>query len=169
MVESVEHVTEAIKVTGSNHTIPSFLLSKSRNYAICKRIGKKCRSLWCLQKCNIGRCLFQLLFLIHLILFPPDICFFSFKKDRMFSVDPPPPSSSNQNFNPTHNSPRHGKPILWLAKTPLIIWHTVVSGKKGTFICELMLERYIYLRSTQKQLKITNYVRNKSFLEFYLV
>ena len=25
------------------------------------------------------------------------------------------------------------------------------------------MERYIYLRNTQKQLKITNYVRNKSF------
>ena len=46
---------------------------------------------------------------------------------------------------------------------------TVVSEKKGTFICELILERYIYLRKTQKQLKLTNYVRNKSFLEFYLV
>ena len=46
---------------------------------------------------------------------------------------------------------------------------TVVSEKKGTFICEIVMERYIYLRNTQKQLKITNYVRNKSFLEFYLV
>ena len=46
---------------------------------------------------------------------------------------------------------------------------TVVSEKKGTFICELRLERYIYLRNTQEQLKITSYVRNKSFLEFYLV
>ena len=46
--------------------------------------------------------------------------------------------------------------------------YTVVSKKKGTFICELILERYIYLHNTQKQLKITNYVRNKSFLEFYL-
>ena len=46
---------------------------------------------------------------------------------------------------------------------------TVVSEKKGTFICELKVERYIYLRNTQKQLKITNYGRNKSFLEFYLV
>ena len=46
---------------------------------------------------------------------------------------------------------------------------TVVSGKKGTFICEIEMERYIYLRNTQKQLKITNYVRNKSFLEFYLL
>ena len=46
---------------------------------------------------------------------------------------------------------------------------TVVSEKKGTFICEELLERYIYLRNTRKQLKITNYVRNKSFLEFYLV
>ena len=48
----------------------------------------------------------------------------------------------------------------------------VVSEKKGTFcvrICELKLERYIYLHNTQKQLKITNYVRIKSFLEFYLV
>ena len=52
-------------------------------------------------------------------------------------------------------------------KFPLIT--TVVSEKKGTFICELILERYKYLRNTQKQLKITNYVRNKCFLEFYLV
>ena len=35
---------------------------------------------------------------------------------------------------------------------------TVVSEKKGTFICELKLERYIYMRITQKQLKVTNYV-----------
>ena len=48
------------------------------------------------------------------------------------------------------------------------LW-TVASEKKGTFICELILERYIYLRDTQKHLRITNYVRNKSFLEFYLV
>ena len=34
---------------------------------------------------------------------------------------------------------------------------------------ELIVERYIYLRNTQKQQKITNYGRNKSFLEFYLV
>ena len=47
--------------------------------------------------------------------------------------------------------------------------YTVVCEKKGTFICELILERYIYLRNTQKQQKITDYVRNKSFLEFYLV
>ena len=46
---------------------------------------------------------------------------------------------------------------------------TVVSEKKGTFIGEIVMERYIYLRNTQKQLKITNYVRNKSFLKFYLV
>ena len=44
-----------------------------------------------------------------------------------------------------------------------------MSEKKGTFICELLVERYIYLRNAQKQLEITNYVRNKSFLEFYLV
>ena len=31
------------------------------------------------------------------------------------------------------------------------------------------MERYKYLRNTQKQLKITNYGRNKSFLEFHLV
>ena len=35
---------------------------------------------------------------------------------------------------------------------------TVVSEKKGNFICELIVERYIYLRNTQKQLKITHYV-----------
>ena len=28
------------------------------------------------------------------------------------------------------------------------------------------MERCIYLRNTQKELKITNYARNKSFLEF---
>ena len=44
-----------------------------------------------------------------------------------------------------------------------------MAEKKGTFICELILERYIYLRNTQKQLKIANYVQNKNFLEFYLV
>ena len=44
-----------------------------------------------------------------------------------------------------------------------------MSEKKGTFICEIVMERYIYLRNTQKQLKITNYVRKKSFSEFYLV
>ena len=47
--------------------------------------------------------------------------------------------------------------------------YTVVSEKKGTFICELILEQNIYLRNTQKQLQITNYVRNKSLSEFYLV
>ena len=31
------------------------------------------------------------------------------------------------------------------------------------------MERYIYLRNTQKQLKITDYIRYKSFLELYLV
>ena len=46
---------------------------------------------------------------------------------------------------------------------------TVVSEKNGTFICELILERYKYLRNTQKRLKITIYGGNKSFLEFYLV
>ena len=44
-----------------------------------------------------------------------------------------------------------------------------MSEKKGTVICEIVMERYIYLRNTQTQLKITNYVRNKNFLEFYLV
>ena len=31
----------------------------------------------------------------------------------------------------------------------------VVSEKNETFFCELMLDRYIYLRITQKQLKIS--------------
>ena len=31
------------------------------------------------------------------------------------------------------------------------------------------MERYIYLRNGQKQLKVTKYVWNKSLLEFYLV
>ena len=31
------------------------------------------------------------------------------------------------------------------------------------------MDRYIYFRNTQKQLKITTYGRNKSFLEDYLV
>ena len=48
-------------------------------------------------------------------------------------------------------------------------WITAVSEKKGAFICELILERYKFLRNTQKQLKITKYGRNKSFLEFHLV
>ena len=47
--------------------------------------------------------------------------------------------------------------------------NTVVWEKKGTFICELIVERYIYFRKTQKQQKIKNYVRNKNFIEFYLV
>ena len=45
----------------------------------------------------------------------------------------------------------------------MAVGRTVVSEKKGTFICEIVMERYIYLRNSQKQLKITNYVRNKSF------
>ena len=36
-------------------------------------------------------------------------------------------------------------------------------------ICEIILERYKYLRNTQKPEKITIYVRIKSFLEYYLV
>ena len=47
--------------------------------------------------------------------------------------------------------------------------NTVVSEKKETFICEIVMERYIYLRNTQKQLKITNYVWKKGFLKFFLV
>ena len=43
--------------------------------------------------------------------------------------------------------------------------NTVVSEKNGTFICELLLERYNYMRNTQKRLKITIYGRNKIFLE----
>ena len=39
----------------------------------------------------------------------------------------------------------------------------------GTFIRELILERYKYLRNTQNRLKIAIYGRNKNFLEFYLV
>ena len=39
--------------------------------------------------------------------------------------------------------------------------HTVVSEKNATFICELILERYKYLRNTQKGLKITKYGRKK--------
>ena len=41
--------------------------------------------------------------------------------------------------------------------------------KEWNLYCELILECYIYLRNTRKQLKITNYGLNKSFLEFYLV
>ena len=52
---------------------------------------------------------------------------------------------------------------------PKCVSSTVVSEKKETFICELIMERYIYLRNAQKQLKITNYVRNKNFSEVYLV
>ena len=46
------------------------------------------------------------------------------------------------------------------------IANIVVSKKNGTFICELILESYKYLRNTQKRLKITIYGRIKSFLEF---
>ena len=42
----------------------------------------------------------------------------------------------------------------------------VMSEKKRTFICEIVMERY--LRNTQKQLKIRNYLP-KSFLDFYLI
>ena len=38
--------------------------------------------------------------------------------------------------------------------------NTVVSEKNGTFICQLILERYMYLSNIQKQLKITSYGRN---------
>ena len=44
-----------------------------------------------------------------------------------------------------------------------------MSEKNGIFICELILERYKYLRNTQKRLKITINGRNKSFWEVYLV
>ena len=56
-----------------------------------------------------------------------------------------------------------------MAEPKIHDWQNIQSEKKGTFICELILKRYIYLRNTQKQQKNTNYVRNKSFLEFYLV
>ena len=45
----------------------------------------------------------------------------------------------------------------------LCLHYTVVSEKNGTFICELLMKRYIYLRNTERQLKITIYDRNKSF------
>ena len=45
---------------------------------------------------------------------------------------------------------------------------TVVLEKKGSFFCEILMERYIYLRNTQNQLKITIYLQYKSFFEFYL-
>ena len=45
-----------------------------------------------------------------------------------------------------------------------VVTTTVVSEKKGTFIYELILERYKYLRNTQKRPKVTNYDRNKSFI-----
>ena len=45
----------------------------------------------------------------------------------------------------------------------------VVSEKTGN-VCELILERYKYLRNTQKRLKSTMYGRKQKFLkEFYLV
>ena len=49
----------------------------------------------------------------------------------------------------------------------LVSYVIVVSEKKGIFICEIMMERYIYLRNTQKELKVSNYGQNKSFV-FYL-
>ena len=47
--------------------------------------------------------------------------------------------------------------------------NAVLSEKKGTFLLEIVMERYIYLHNTQKQLKITSYGRNNSLLEFHLV
>ena len=38
-------------------------------------------------------------------------------------------------------------------------YNTVVSEKNGTFICEIILEHYIYLANTAKQLKITVLIR----------
>ena len=49
------------------------------------------------------------------------------------------------------------------------VYSCVRKERNLGIICELILERYIYLRNTKKQQKITNYVRKKSFLEFYLV
>ena len=61
------------------------------------------------------------------------------------------------------------KNILEIGNEDARFGYTVVSEKKVTFLCELKLERYIYLRNTQKQLKITSYGRYKSFLELFLV
>ena len=60
---------------------------------------------------------------------------------------------------------------FWKAWTrfTISILYAVVSEKNGIFICELIMERYIYLRNSHNQLKITSYSRNKSFLEFCLV
>ena len=45
--------------------------------------------------------------------------------------------------------------------------YTELSEKNGTFICELILERYVYMLKTQNQLKITSYGPYNSFIEFY--
>ena len=47
--------------------------------------------------------------------------------------------------------------------------NAVLSEKKGIFLLEMVMERYMYLHNTQKQLKITSYGRNNSFLDFHLV
>ena len=44
-----------------------------------------------------------------------------------------------------------------------------MADENGTFICELVLERYNYLRNTQKRLNITKYGPNKKFLRVFLV
>ena len=44
-----------------------------------------------------------------------------------------------------------------------------MSEKKATVFCELLLERYIYLRITQKRQKGTKCVRCKVFLEVCVV
>ena len=46
---------------------------------------------------------------------------------------------------------------------------TVVSEEDGTLICELIMERYIYLRNNQQQLKNTDYGRSEFFLEIHSV
>ena len=53
--------------------------------------------------------------------------------------------------------------------TPKLHNITVVVEKNETFTCDIILERYIYLCTNQKQIKITSYGRNKRFLEFYIV
>ena len=66
---------------------------------------------------------------------------------------------------------RNNTPKIFIASMPKSSanYSSVRKERNGTFICELILERYKCLRNTQKQLKITNFVRNESFSEFYLV
>ena len=48
-------------------------------------------------------------------------------------------------------------------------WNATYTYDKETFVCEIITERYIYLRDSHKQIKTTRYGSNRSYLEFYVI